>query len=58
MTPQGYKEKIVEGLDNVLLSEDVADSEKLEAVDAVIRNLNTDTVNPDHATRPVIKGKV
>lgn len=56
MTPEEYKEKIVEGLDNVLLSEYVTDSEKLEAVDAVIRNLNTNVVNPDNVRHPVIKG--
>lgn len=56
MKPQEYKEKIVEGLDNVLLSEDVTDSEKIEAVDAVIRNLNTNVVNPDNVKNPVIKG--
>lgn len=56
MTPQEYKEKILEGLDSVLFNEDVTDTEKLEAVDVVIRNLNTNVVNPDNVRHPVIKG--
>lgn len=56
MTKRDYKMALNEGIDAILNTPEVTLEQKMAVVDQMIRNLNTDTVNPDHVTHPVIKG--
>lgn len=57
MTKAEYKAALGAGIDAILTNPtDVTDTQRRACVDQMIANLNTETVNPDHATHPVTKG--
>lgn len=56
MTSKDYKAALNANIDAILNTPEVTLEQKRAVVDQMIRNLNTDTVNPDHVAHPVIKG--
>lgn len=57
MTKSEYKAALSADIDAIFTNPaEVTDAQKRACVDQMIANLNTDTVNPDHATHPVTKG--
>jgi len=56
MKKSEYKEALSAGINEILSTPEVSEEQKIEVVNRMIANLNTDTVNPDHVAHPVIKG--
>lgn len=57
MTRQDWLNALVHNVNSILpATGELTDTQRNDALNQVVANCNTDTVNPDKATHPVVRG--